>query len=71
MIPRAVLFQINDWTTENARKWPKEHNIIPLKRVHKTDQFLRNRNKIPDYKKHYYRIKTIKQYPLIKFIMEY
>ena len=68
---QACLFSINDWTTDNARKWLQEHNIIPLKRVHKTEQFLRYIIKIPDYKKHYYRIKTITQYPLIKFIMEY
>ena len=71
MNAQAVLFQKNEWTTENARKWLKEHNIIPLKRVHKTDQFLRYRIKIPNYKKHYYRIKTINRYPLIKFIIEY
>ena len=56
---QAILFSINEWTADDARKWLKSHNIIPLKRVHKSTQFLRYRIKTPTYKKYYYRIKTI------------
>ena len=33
---QAVLFLINDWKTNDCRKWLNSHGYIPLKRVHKT-----------------------------------
>ena len=40
---QAVLFDINDWSTDQARKWLYNNNHTPLKRVHKTSLFLRYR----------------------------
>ena len=37
---QAVLFSINDWNTNDCRKWLNNHGYIPLKRVHKTNIFL-------------------------------
>ena len=42
---QAVLFGISDWSTNDARKWLKNHNINPIKNVHKTTNFLRYRIK--------------------------
>ena len=44
---QAVLFEISDWSTNDARKWLKNHNITPIKNVHKTnhDHYLRYRIK--------------------------
>ena len=33
---QAVLFGMNDWNTNDCRKWLNNHGYIPLKRVHKT-----------------------------------
>ena len=68
---QAVLFGINDWNTNDCRKWLYNHGYIPLKRVHKTDTFLRYRIIQPNYNKYIYRIKTIQKYPLIKIILQY
>ena len=40
---QACLFGINDWSTDEARKSLKIHNITPIKKVHKTKSFLRYR----------------------------
>ena len=37
---QSVLFLINDWNTNDCRKWLYNHGYIPLKRVHKTNTFL-------------------------------
>ena len=68
---QAVLFGINDWTCDEARKWLYIHNYIPIKTVHKTSSFLRYRLIEPNYSKYKYRIKTIQKSPLIKFILQY
>ena len=36
---QAVLFLINDWNTNDYRKWLYNHGYTPLKRVHKTSFF--------------------------------
>ena len=36
---QACLFDINDWSTEEVRKFLKIHNITPIKKVHKTKHF--------------------------------
>ena len=38
---QAVLFGINDWNTNNCRKWLYKHGYTPLKRAHKTNTFFR------------------------------
>ena len=68
---QACLFDINDWSTDEARKFLKIHNITPSKKVHKTKTFLRYRILQPNYNKYIYRIKTIQKKPLIKFILQY
>ena len=37
---QAVLFLIDDWNTNDCRKWLNNHDYIALKRVHKTNTFL-------------------------------
>ena len=54
MNTQAVLFLINDWETNDCRKWLNNHGYIPLKRVHKTDTFLRYRIIQPNYNKYIY-----------------
>jgi len=84
---QAVLFGISDWSTNDARKWLKNHNVTPIKNVHKTANFLRYRIKAPKYDEKCftflinrgytsldlfnYRIKPIQTKPLIKLILEY
>lgn len=46
---QAVIFNIDMWTTDKARKWLKEHDLIPIKRVHKTARFLRYRIMEPTF----------------------
>ena len=46
---QAVLFGINDWNTNDCRKWLTNHDYIPLKRVHKTNTFFRYRIIQPNY----------------------
>ena len=49
---RACLFVINDWSTDEARKFLKIHNITPIKILHKTKSFLRYRILQPNYNKY-------------------
>lgn len=44
---QAVLFSKNYYTTSQARKWLKKENLKPIKRVHKTNKYLRYRIKNP------------------------
>ena len=68
---QASLFDINDWSTDEARKFLKIHNITPIKKEHKTKTFLRYRILQPNYNKYIYRIKTIQKKPLLKIILQY
>ena len=68
---QAVLFGISDWSTNDARKRLKHHNVTPIKNEHKPTNFLRYRIKIPKYDLFNYRIKTIQAKPSIKLILEY
>ena len=68
---QTCLFDINEWSRDEARKFLKIHNITPIKKVHKTKTFLRYRILQPNYNKYIYRIKTIQKKPLIKFILQY
>ena len=54
MNTQAVLFNINDWNTNDCRKWLTNHDYIPLKRVHKTNTFFRYRIIHPNYNKYIY-----------------
>lgn len=63
---QAVLFDTDNYTSSKARKWLKDHNFEPIKRVHKTENYLRYRIVEPN-DKDIYRIKRINKY--LKFII--
>ena len=56
---QAVLFDINDWNTNDCRKWLYNQGYLPIKRVHTTNTFFRYRVIQTNYNKYVYRIKTI------------
>lgn len=64
----SVLFDINNWDTLEARKWLKNHNLKPIKNVHKTEHFLRYRIKDPSIFTHFI-TKTIDHGKGIKIII--
>ena len=43
----SVVFNDKFWTSANARSWLKQHNLIPIKRVHHTENTLRYRIRDP------------------------
>lgn len=40
---QAILFDSGVWTPSKARRWLAKHEYVPIKRVHKTENFLRYR----------------------------
>ena len=62
---QTICFDINDWSTDEARKFLKIHDITPIKKVHETNTSLRYRILRPKYNKYIYRIKTIQKLPII------
>lgn len=46
-VVQAILFDINKFDTDKARKWLRDHGYRPIKRVHKTARFLRYRIRKP------------------------
>ena len=44
----SVLFNKALWNCDDARKWLKKHNLVPIKRVHVTTENLRYRIKPPE-----------------------
>jgi len=44
---QAILFKKDKFTADKARKFLKKHNYKPIKRVHKTDNYLRYRIRRP------------------------
>lgn len=57
---QAVLFDNKKFNTTSARKKLKEMKLKPIKRVHKTENFLRYRIVEPNDKRFKYRIKKNK-----------
>lgn len=55
---QAVIFKKRYYNAERARKWLDKHKLIPIKRVDKTQNYLRYRITPPKYKR--YAIKKIK-----------
>lgn len=47
MLIHTIAFDKDKWTTDTARKWLKDHNYTPIKRVHKTENWLRYRIRDP------------------------
>lgn len=44
---QSVLFDKEIYTTGQAREWLEKHNIVPIKRVHTTENFYRYRIRNP------------------------
>lgn len=65
---QAILFKKKYYSTKRARKWLKDNNFRAIKRVHKTNEFLRYRLRKPS-KKRKYRVKNFSK--TIKAIIEY
>ena len=64
---QSILFDKDFFTTKEARKWLKNNNFKPIKRVHKTKNYLRYRIRYP-YKKYEYRIIDFES-PFIKAVI--
>lgn len=50
---QAVNFNSNFWKSSEARTWLKHYGLTPLKKVHKTKNFLRYRIVDPRYFKRF------------------
>jgi hypothetical protein len=50
---QAVIFNKTYWTPEKASKWLSENGYKPLKRVHRTANFLRYRIRDPSKYTHF------------------
>lgn len=50
---QAVLFDNKFYNTTDARKWLKKNNYKPIKKVHKTKNYLRYRIRKPKKNKNY------------------
>ena len=50
---QSVLFDNTIFDTFSSKKWLREHYIKPMKKVHKTDNFLRYRIETPPKNKRY------------------
>ena len=45
---QAILFPVGNFNTDTARKWLNKSGYTPIKRVHKTAEYLRYRIAEPD-----------------------
>lgn len=48
-VVQAVIFNKSFFTTRQARSWLKHHGYKPIKRVHKTKNYLRYRIREPSH----------------------
>jgi hypothetical protein len=46
---QSILFDNNLYTTKQARQWLNKNNYKPIKRVHKTEKYLRYRIQLPQH----------------------
>ena len=46
---QSVIFDKNYWKIASARKWLKEHDMVPIKPVHITTNFYRFRIREPTF----------------------
>lgn len=53
---QAILFDIKHFNTQQANNWLRRNNFKPIKRVHKTEQYLRYRIADPAGFKTFYTI---------------
>lgn len=63
---QAVLFDKDRFDSKSARKWLSKNNLTAMKRVHKTDKYLRYRINDP---KRYKRMRTKGIDNGVKFIL--
>jgi len=68
MVIQALLFDNAKWTPAKARSWMKRKGYKPIKRVDKTDTYLRYRLRQPQKKSRY---RTIKFGKGIKAVLQY
>lgn len=66
---QAILFKKKYWNTERAREYLKSRNYEPIKRVHKTKNYLRYRLQEPDFEAEYI-TRSPKKYPSVKYIVK-
>jgi hypothetical protein len=45
---QSVLFDKTIWSLDDAKKWLRQHRIVPIKKVHSTKYFYRFRIKEPN-----------------------
>lgn len=65
---QAILFKRKHFNCNKARQWLKKHQYSPIKRVDKTEHYLRYRLKTPSKTKKY---RLIKFGDKIKAVIEY
>ena len=65
---QSILFNKKKYTTISARKWLKNNDFQPIKRVHVTKNYLRYRLRHP-YKNKQYRIIDISKKKKIKAVL--
>ncbi len=65
---QAVIFSKSDWTTKDTIKWLKLHGLKPIKRVHKTKNYLRYRIVEPEQFTSYY-MYTLPNINGVKFVI--
>ena len=68
MTIQSILFKKKSWTPKKAEAWLKKHNYKPLKKVHKTENYLRYRISKPDKRCRY---STVKFNKSIQAVVKY
>lgn len=66
--PQALLFDKDQYTALFARDWLRKNKLVAIKRVHKTDKYLRYRLRAPNKAKSH---RTIELKKGILMIIEY
>ncbi len=64
-IIQSILFDKSMFDTLSSKKWMREHGVEPIKRVHKTPNFLRYRLKNPPKNKEYVTVEYEKGVKLV------
>lgn len=48
MLVHTIAFDKDKWNTIQARAWLKKHRYVPIKHVHRTENYLRYRLRDPE-----------------------
>jgi hypothetical protein len=65
---QAVIFSKSEWTAKDAMKWLKLHGLDPIKKVHKTKNYLRYRIVEPEQFTSYY-MYTLPNINSVRFVI--